>query len=503
MRSNIFLVSLGLLWPTLGHSATLSNLSSILTSDDIHWSSNTVVAFPNSTAFFNATERSNNFGRPIFGASITPANEDDVVLAVKTAVKNNIFFLATGARHGTGLGYSKMDGGIAIDLSNFKAVEPHTNDSTVTIGGAAEIREFADQLSAAGLMLPGGSCSCPGYTGLAVGGGIGRYYGSLGLVADRMISARVVTATGDIVQASAEENADLFWGLRGAGANFGIILSATYQAVKKSDHSDGNVLTVDLSYSADKAPAYFALAESLADELPGNVAAIHFVRYNATVDQAELFANWVWFGPEEEGRDFIAQFINLEPYAVANYVYIQANELNGVAGNGVGQNEMCVPGIYANTYSSNQKVYTASVFQNIIDSLDDFYHSNPQALTSVAELSLFPNEAVASLGDDFNAYPWRDTKAFFSITTSYTDAGLQNQTLLDLSDQFSAALRDDWRETGGYKENGGACYINYSRGDESLQIIYGDKLPQLVELKKKWDPNNVFAIKNPIPTSLS
>ncbi|KAK7748264.1 hypothetical protein SLS62_008724 [Diatrype stigma] len=500
MKSLISVACLWLLYPATSYAQSSTNLSEILTADDVNWSPGTVVAFPGSTEFSNATERSNLFGEPTFGASVTPVNEEDVALAVKVAVENGIDFMATGGRHGTGLGYSKMQGGLAIDLSSFKTAEVHADNDTITIGGAAAIRDFSEQLSDAGLMLPSGSCSCPGYTGLAVGGGIGRYYGSLGLVSDRMLSARVVTATGDIIQVSDQENTDLFWALRGAGANFGIVLSATYQAVKMADHADGNALTVDLVFDPEKAPAYFAHLEGL--ELPGNVAGMHFVRYNSTNDWAEVFANWVWFGAEEEGRTFIAQFIEFGPYSVKNFEYLPASQLNAVAGDGVGQNEMCVPGIYGNTYSSNLKTYTASLFQNILDSLNEFYATYPEASSSVAELSLFPNQAVAAYPDDFNAVAWRDTKAFFSVTSSYTDAGLQNQTLLDAGDQLGTALRSDWIENGGYSDNGGACYINYSRGDESLEVIYGDKLAQLVELKKKWDPNTVFAFKNPIPTSL-
>lgn len=495
------LACLWLLFPAVSFAVSPEALRAILTADDVHWSAGTIVAFPNTTAFVNATERRDHFGEPVFGASITPVNEEDVVTAVKVAVQNGIPFLATGGRHGSGLGYSEMQGGVAIDLSWFTMFKVHANDSTVTIGGAASVLDFGDQLSEAGLMLPHGTCSCPGYAGLAVGGGIGRYHGSLGLVADRVVSARVVTAGGDIVEASASSHADLFWGLRGAGANFGIVLSATYQAVRKSDHSDGKVLTVDLVYPADKTLAYFEHLEALADELPGNVAGMHVMRYNATEDRAEMFVNWVWFGREEEGRAFIAQFLGLGPYAVNNFVYIDSSTLNAVAGDGLGQNAMCVRGIYSNTYASNLKIYSASLFQEAFDTLDGFYTRWPDARSTAAVLEAFPNQAVIDKGHDFNAYMWRDTTAFISVSAAYSDAGLHNKTVLDAGDRLGAMLRASWTEKGGYREYGGACYINYGRGDESLETIYGDKLPRLMELKEKWDPSDVFAFKNNLPTS--
>lgn len=504
MEPLITLAFIWLVFPAFCLASSLKDLRSILTAEDVHWSAGTVVAFPNTTEFVNATERRDHFGEPIFGASITPVNDEDVVKAVKIAVQNDIPFLATGGRHGSGVGYSKMQGGIAIDLSRFTAFQIHTDDNTVTIGGAQMVLNFGDQLSAAGLMLPHGTCSCPGYAGLAVGGGIGRYYGSLGLVADSMVSTSVVTATGDIVEASAALNADLFWGLRGAGANFGIILNATYQAVRKADHWDGKALTVDLVYSADKTLAYFEHLASLrgSNELPGNVSGMHIIRYNATEGRAELFVNWVWLGSEDEGHAFLSQFMDLDPYSVRNYVYVDSSQLNGIAGDGLGQNAFCARGIYSNTYSSNLRTYTASLFQETFATVDDFYTTWPDARATASVLEIFPNQAVIAKPHDFNAYVWRDAKAFISVSAAYSDAGLQNQTVLDAGDQLGATLRASWTEQGGYREYGGACYINYAHGDESLQTIYGDKLPRLIQLKQKWDPSNVFAFKNNLPVIL-
>lgn len=501
MKSWISLASLWVLAPAISYAGCSFDLREVLTADDVQFSAETVVAFPNDTQFFQATQRRDRFGAPTFGASITPATEQDVSLAVKLAVENDIPFLATGARHGSGLGYSAMRGGIAIDLSAFKMFEAHVNDSTATIGGAASIYEFGSKLSAAGLMLPSGSCACPGFTGLAVGGGIGRYMGFLGIISDRMISARVVNATGDIINVSADENADLFWGLRGAGANFGIILSSTYQAAKKSDHSDGYVLTVDLVFSADKVPAYLEYIANLGPELKRNVGGLHLISYNPNDGRPQLYANWVWFGPEDEGHEFIAQFIEFEPYSVSNYEYIQSSRLIAVSGGGSGERESCVPDIYTNTYSSNLKTYSYSLFQEVFDRMDDFYATYPEARDTSVNLSLFPNQAVMEKDHDFNAYAWRETNCFISVSAIYTESGLQNSTLLEAGDQLGAGVRDLCTEQGGFREHGGAIYVNYSRGDESLETVFGDKLPRLVELKKKYDPDNVFRFKNALPTS--
>ena len=510
MRSFTSLAWLSLLYPASSYADHLKNrgnmtsadLRAIFSGGGVHWSAGTVVAFPNSTEFTNATARRSTWEAPSYTASVSPGTEEDVATAVKLAVQYDIPFLATGGRHGSGVGFGELRGGLAIDLAPFKSFVINVDASTVTVGGGATFAEFHDELYAAGLMLPSGSCACPGYAGLAVGGGIGRYMGSLGLVTDRLVSARVVTAAGEVITVSEAENADLFWGMRGAGANFGIVTSATYQAAKAADHAGGYALTVDMSFAANRTAAYFEHLERIADQLPANVAGLHLTSYNATTDQAELFVNWVWFGPEAEGRAYMSQFMAFGPYAVANFVYIPWSQIIAVAGDGIGQNGLCVKGVYANTYASNLKTFSASTFQATFDKMQQFYTKNPAGRGTATNLEIFPNHATAAVGEDFDAYAWRDSRAFFTVSTYVDDASLSNQTLLDAGDSFGRELRDGWTMTGGYAQQGGAIYVNYAHGDESLENVYGvHKLPRLAALKKKWDPTRVFAYNNVLPTS--
>jgi FAD/FMN-containing dehydrogenase len=133
--------------------------------------------------------------------------------------------------------------------------------------------------------VEGGSGLCPGYLGLALGGGVGRYMGLFGLVHDAWVSARVVVASGEIVTVSDDENQDLWWAMRGAGANFGVVTSATFQARKKSEYSDGFVLNADLYFPPEKTAEYFNYLASLDGQLPRNVAILHISTYNATTGQ--------------------------------------------------------------------------------------------------------------------------------------------------------------------------------------------------------------------------
>ena len=129
-----------------------------------------------------------------------------------------------------------------------------------------------------------GSVACPGFVGVTIGAGVGRYMGTFGLVLDALVGAQVVTASGDIVQVSETQNADLFWAIRGAGANFGILTEATYQAHNISDYNNGYVYNADIYFSANQSAKYFQYLESISEKLPGNVGGIHLISYDNTTN---------------------------------------------------------------------------------------------------------------------------------------------------------------------------------------------------------------------------
>lgn len=125
-----------------------------------------------------------------------------------------------------------------------------------------------------------GSGSCPGYVGLTIGGGVGRYTGLFGMVLDALVSARLVTADGRILEVSKTENSDLFWGLRGAGFNFGIVTSATYQAHKLV--AGGQVMNADFIFPANMSKQYFDVLASFSGTMPANLAVVTILFYNTT-----------------------------------------------------------------------------------------------------------------------------------------------------------------------------------------------------------------------------
>ena len=125
-----------------------------------------------------------------------------------------------------------------------------------------------------------GSASCPGFVGLTVGSGVGRYTGLFGLISDALLSMRVITADGQVLEVSEEQHPDLFWGMRGAGANLGIVTSATYQAHKLVNQ--GQVMNADFIFPANMSKQYFDVLGSFSGKMPANLAVVTVIYYNTT-----------------------------------------------------------------------------------------------------------------------------------------------------------------------------------------------------------------------------
>ena len=161
---------------------------------------------------------------------------DDVIQAVNFAREENLLVSVRGTGHNVA-GYAVCDDGLVIDLSPMKGIEVDAAGRTVRVEGGCTWGEVNDALQPHGLAATGGFVSVTGVSGLTLGGGLGWLVRKHGLALDNLLSARVVLADGRVVTASARENDDLFWAIRGGGGNFGVVTSFEFTV-----HPVGNVL---------------------------------------------------------------------------------------------------------------------------------------------------------------------------------------------------------------------------------------------------------------------
>jgi FAD/FMN-containing dehydrogenase len=165
----------------------------------------------------------------------------DVVDMVALARSAGAEIAVRGGGHGVA-GRAVTDGGLMIDLAPMKGIHVDPRRRTVRAEPGLTWREFNRAVALHGLATTGGVVSSTGIAGLTLGGGIGWLMGRHGLTVDNLVSAEVVTATGDVLTASDEEHSDLFWALRGGGGNFGVVTSFEYRAHPVSEVLAGPVL---------------------------------------------------------------------------------------------------------------------------------------------------------------------------------------------------------------------------------------------------------------------
>ncbi|KAK6200721.1 hypothetical protein LQW54_009602 [Pestalotiopsis sp. IQ-011] len=454
------------------------------------------VSYPNSTSFVNETTRWNAHGSPMFSESTAPTSPDEVAEIVKAAVASKISFLAMGGRHAYGHMLSALQGGLAIDLSGLNRFSIDTVAKPVTIGGGAKIKEVINPVADAGFQIGLGACNCTGYVGTTLGAGIGYLQGTFGLVIDALVSVDFVTAEREQIIASNTSNPDLFWAIKGAGANFGIVTSATYKLSEPVN--SGLVFHAELLYSAEQQEDYFKTMEAFEEQKPAPLGFSSAMFWNATTNshlaKTSILSTFIYVGTEEAARSDLAPFFDLNPVVVAaeNIPFQHVpNVVNGVTDASCQTSQ----GLHS-IHTFNVRKWTASAFSSIFTQFDAYLkqYEEARSANSAIIMGTFSAAASTSVPDGSAAYPWRDSAGYIMLQMRWP--GLTN-SFGETANIFAKKLRDELAATSGY--SGLSAYVNYAWGDETLEQIYRkDKLERLVSVKQKWDPTNVFGFSNGI-----
>ena len=232
-------------------------------------------------------------------ALVRCANAQDIVNTVSWARSHGLALSVRGGGHDFA-GRALCDDGIVIDCSLMRAVSIDPEARIARVQGGATIGDFTLAAQKDGLATTTGTISCVGMAGLTLGGGYGPLMGAYGLVADTLLSAQVVIAEGQLVTANATEHADLFWGLRGGGGNFGVVVSLEYRL-----HPLTTVLAGLLLYPLDQARAMLRYYNEFIITAP-DALTIQFGFIQMPDGMPVLFLSPVYGGPLEAGERVLA-----------------------------------------------------------------------------------------------------------------------------------------------------------------------------------------------------
>lgn len=393
------------------------------------------------------------------------AGVSDVVNAVNFARENDLLAAIRGSGHNVA-GTAVCDGGIVIDLSQLKGIRVDPAQRTVRAEAGVTWAEFDHETQAFGMATTGGAVSTTGIAGLTLGGGIGVLMRKHGLACDNLQSVDVVTAGGAMLTASATENADLFWALRGGGGNFGIATSLEYRI-----HPVGTVLGGLVLHPLDRAKDLLAFYRELTATAPEELTAYAaLVTSPDGVPMSAIFACYA--GPLAAGeavlrpvREFgppVADLIAPMPYTAIQKTFDPTS-----------------PAGLLNYWKSS---FLRELSADVIDAITAGYATVPSPLTSVVIEHL--GGAVDRVGASETAFSHRGAPYSLTAASLWKD-GSQ-------SDKNIAWTRRLWEALQPAAD--GAVYSNYlgDEGDERVKAAYGTNYQRLGVLKNKYDPTNLF-----------
>jgi len=232
------------------------------------------------------------------------SSTDDVAVAVDFARGNELVVSVRGGAHSTP-GYSTCDGGVVIDLAPMNGVEVDPEARTARVQGGATWGEFDGATQQHGLAVTGGRVSTTGVGGLSLGSGSGWLERPYGVTCESLVSAEVVAADGSVVRASEDENADLLWGLRGGGGNFGIVTEFEFRLHPVGPIVMGGMLAFPRPQAREILRAYRDFIAQAPDQVCGGLALITAPPEDFVPEEARgkpaVGIIYVYVGPPEEG----------------------------------------------------------------------------------------------------------------------------------------------------------------------------------------------------------
>jgi FAD/FMN-containing dehydrogenase len=412
---------------------------------------------------------------------------DDVRAALSFGRRNGLPVAVRGGGH-SAQGYGTWDDALVIDLSPMKRIEVNPDARTVRAEAGVTWGEFDAATQEHGLAVTGGRFSTTGIAGLTLGSGSGWLERRCGLTADNLLSAELVTADGELVRASPEENPDLFWGLRGGGGNFGIVTSFTYRL-----HQIGPIVYGGLLVSLpDRAPDVLRFLRDYMADAPDDLGAgAAFISappepfVPSEMHFAPIFGLVIcWTGEMDEAERMVAPIRE-----VAQPVMDMVQPMPYTA-----LQSMLDAGGPPGTRAYMKAELLPELGDEVIEKLVRYGATRPGPMV---QLLLEPmGGAVARVSTTETALGRRDIEWLFHALSLWTEP-----------DEETASAHVGWaRELAGElaPHIAAGVYLNFTsdEGDERVREMYGpERYAKLVELKDRYDPTNVFRLNQNIRPS--
>jgi FAD/FMN-containing dehydrogenase len=406
-------------------------------------------------------------------------NEADVAAGVNTAREGGFEVAVRGGGHNVA-GRAVCNGGVMIDLSQMKAIEVDPEAGSVRAEPGLNWGEFNAATQAHGLAVTGGTISTTGIAGLTLGGGLGWLMGKFGTATDNLISARVVTASGQLVTASESENPDLFWAIRGGGGNFGVVTSFQYRAYPIGPMITGGFIFYPWEHAANVLRLFRDMGDGLSDDMS---LVLGLIRNPEPPHQLLAGIIVCHVGPEGQAEKDVAPLRSLGEPVVDAIVRKSYSDVNA-------QFDFGFPDGALNYWKSS---FLKGLPDEAIEQMVADFEEAPSRMTVLLIEDL--HGAITRIPVDATAIPHRGQGFNLLIPSVWMDPA-ETEANVDWTRRAFDNLRP-------YLADG--RYVNYLDDDEAalgadpVRAAYGPNYERLVEVKTKYDPDNLFHLNFNIP----
>ena len=412
------------------------------------------------------------------------ADEADVIAAVNFGRENGLLVSIRGGGHNAG-GLGVCDGGLVIDLSRMRYTHVYPEAGTVRVGGGATWADVDHATHPFGLAVPTGIISSTGVGGLTLGGGLGHLTRRFGLAIDSLIAADVVLADGRFVTANEQQNADLFWALRGGGGNFGVVTSFVFKAHPIHTDYAGPML-----WELDQAPYIMRWYRDFIAQAPETTSGFFaFLIVPPGPPFPEHLHNknmcgivWCYTGPLEQAEATFQPIRRMLPPALDLVGPLPHPVLNSM---------------FDALYEPGYQWYWKADFVNELSDEAIRLHikHGSQLPTMHSTMHLYPiNGAAHRVGRNDTAWSYRDATWAEVIVGVDPDPAKK--------DLISNWARMYWNDL--HPHSAGGAYVNFmmEEGEDRVKTSYRDNYARLAAVKRKYDPTNFFRVNQNIKPAL-
>jgi len=409
------------------------------------------------------------------------SNVNDVIKSVNFGRENDLLIAVKGGGHNSA-GTSVCDDGIMIDLSLMQEVKVNANNNTVKVQGGCLLGKVDEVTQKHGLAVSAGIVSHTGAGGLTLGGGFGWISRKYGLTVDNLVSAEIVTADGKIVTASIDENPDLFWALLGGGGNFGIVTTFEFKAANIGTE----VLSGPIVKKFEDIKEYIQFHRDFVRTMPDEMTIWMVVRHAPPLPfipeefhgKLVVLIPFVWLGDPEEGNKLIQPI----------------RDFKETVGDGSGLNpwtgwQSAFDGLFNHGARNYWKSHhLKGLTDECIETIKEYAETMP---SEECEVFIPHMEGAPSrVAPNATAFPHRNTPFVLNIHTRWQNASDDEKCI--------SWARGFHKSTQAYSQG---VYVNFlsEEGSDRVKDAYTKEVwEKLVEVKRKWDPQNLFRMNQNI-----